>query len=276
MPTNTARSAPVAFITGGSSGIGLALANLLAQRGYDLALIARNPERLSTAMSDIGRAHPIARVQSYSADVGDEKALGVVLDAALDDFGVPDLAIACAGISLPGRFLDSPLEEVRRSMRVNFEGSAAFAHRILPGMVARGAGHLVLVSSGAALSGIYGYGAYGASKFALRGLAETLKVEMAAHNVGVTICYPPDTDTPMLTAERPLRPAETEEIAGAGSVISAAHVARAILRGVERERFAVAPGMQMGALLWLHSVVGPLFRRYQITVAKRHGKTRTM
>src|SRR5262245_1258901 len=87
-------------------------------------------------------------------------------------------------------------------MRTNYFGSLNFAHAVVPSMIENGGGPLVFVSSAAAICGIYGYSSYGASKFAVRRLAETLRVELRRDGIAVTLVYAPDTDTPQLAGER--------------------------------------------------------------------------
>lgn len=193
----------------------------------------------------------------------------------MERLGTPDLAIASAGIVIPGEFLQQEPEVRRREMSVNYHGSAAFAHVIGSAMARRGSGRIVFLSSAAGLAGIFGLAGYCATKFAVRGLAEALSVELAPHGVGVTICYPPDVDTPMLEAERPLRPAITRAIAGNGNVLSADAVAAAMLRGIDRGRFVVAPGTASLGLAFAGSATIPYFRWLQHRIVRRLGRENT-
>lgn len=91
--------------------------------------------------------------------------------------------------------------------------------------------------------GLYGYTAYAASKFALRGLAETLQMEVRPYNIAVSISFPPDTDTPQLQAELPQRSAIVTELASYGAVFQAEQVAGDVWRGVERGWFQITHGL---------------------------------
>ncbi len=133
----------------------------------------------------------------------------------------------------------------------------------------RGSTRLVFVASGAALVGIYGYSAYAPSKFAVRGLAEVLRVELREYAMSVTLALPPDTDTPQLEFETKLCPRPTKEIAGVAGVWDPDKVALAIVRGARKGRFIVAPGVQLRLLSSVHSVVAPAFRAYQRWVIGR-------
>lgn len=264
-------SKPAAFITGGSSGIGLELALRLAADGHPLALFARDANRLSAASQAIHEAIGDAVVKTYAVDVGDRSACENSVAQAISDLGVPGWAIANAGVVEPGEFLDQSLDVHEDQMRINYFGALYFARCVI-GPMTDTAGHLVFVSSGAAFFGIYGYSAYAASKFALRGLAEVLRVELAPRNICVTLAYPPDTKTPMLEAENRTKPAVTKAITAAGGVWSAADVADVILRRAKAGKFTAAPGFQMKALLILHSLLGPALRAWQIRIVRRQGR----
>lgn len=255
-----------AFITGGSSGIGLAMATQLAQSGHDLALIARRADLLDQVVRDLRRQHPDRQIHGFAADVGDSTACFDAVTRAVDLLGPPRWAIANAGIAIPGQFRDQPFDQITEQLRINALGAAGFARACLDHMTR---GHMVFVGSGAAFFGIYGYAGYGASKFALRGLAESLRVELAPQ-IAVTLAYPPDTDTPQLVAEQRTKPAVTKAITDGGGLWQPQDVARVILRRAAKGRFTATPGLQMTALLLLHSLLGPILRRWQIGLARKH------
>ena len=257
-----------AIITGGSRGIGLATAAGLVTRGFAVTLIARNQDRLEQARLHLTSTSPgEARVAAISADVGDEVALRRAIDQSIDQFGPPAWAVSCAGIVKPGLFLDLSLEDHLAQLRTNYIGSLYFAHIVIPRMV--DGGHLVFVATGAAIVGIYGYSGYGASKFAVRGLAEVLRVELMGRGIIVTLVHPPDTDTPQLAAEEKTRPEATRRISGAAGVWKPKDVAAALIQGARAGRFIVAPGWQLGVLASIHSIISPAFRFYQQHVASR-------
>ena len=123
-------------------------------------------------------------------------------------------------------------------------------------------GRIVLISSGAALMGIFGYGSYGPSKFAVRGLAETLRAELTRDNVAVSVVYPPDTETPMLEEENKTKPAETKLITALAKAWTADAVANCIMRGIQRGRFAITPGSTVTLMHRWPGAVIPLLRWY--------------
>ncbi|MBV8652113.1 MAG: SDR family NAD(P)-dependent oxidoreductase [Alphaproteobacteria bacterium] len=265
-----------AVISGGSSGIGLALARRLAAAGWDLTLLARDAARLAAARGELsGTGDTPRRIQVASVDVADREAVEQAVAAAIAAQGPPALLVASAGIVVPGHFDALSIESFRRTMEVNYFGTLHLVRAALPAMRQRQGGRIVMIASGAALLGVYGYTAYAPTKFAVRGLAEALRSELAPERIGVSIVYPPDTDTPQLLEELRLRPEATSRIAGNAKVLSAEHVADAILHGIRRKRFTIAPGAEMTALALLHSLVGPLLHRFWFDkVIARHAAER--
>ena len=257
-----------AVVTGGSSGIGLAIAIRLAGAGHPVALLARRAEGLDEATAAIRRAVPGARVATHAVDVRDAEAVACAIGEVAAAFGPIGWLVASAGIAEPGLFVEQPIDRHRLQMEVNYFGTLNAVHAAVASMRAAGRGRIVLLSSGAGLFGIYGYGAYGPSKFAVRGLAEVLRVELAEHRIGVTVVYPPDTDTPQLVAERRSKPKVTELITAGGGVWSADAVARTAIDAARSGRFLVAPGATLGVLARVHSLVAPLLRWHQRRIAR--------
>jgi 3-dehydrosphinganine reductase len=268
-----------AIVSGGSSGIGLALARLLATAGSDVTIVARGTERLAGARAGIeaARKDKDQRVLAFSADVADEPAVANAVRTAIAELGPPNLVVANAGMVVPGLFEDIPLDAFGRTIAVNYLGAVHLIRAALPAMREAGVGRIVLVSSGAGLIGLYGYTAYAPSKFAVRGLAEALRSELRPDEIGVSLVYPPDTDTPQLTEEVRVRPDVTSRIAAGAKMLSPDQVARAILDGVARGRFVIAPGWEMKALAAAHSFLGPLLNRFWFdrVVAKHHVASRS-
>jgi 3-dehydrosphinganine reductase len=246
------------LITGGSNGIGLALARQCAAQGARLSLLARNPTRLTSARAEILALHPRASVFTTSVDVASSADLSSALAAAEKIHGPVDILIASAGIAHPGYFEQLPLSVFERTMAVNYFGTLYALKAVVPAMRARRHGALVLISSGAGLHGFFGYTPYSPTKFALRGLAEALRAELKDTGVGITIVYPPDTDTPQLAEENLTKPVETKAITAGGGLWTADAVAALTLAGVARSRFSITPGWQITALAWLHSLLAPI------------------
>ncbi len=222
-------------ITGGSSGIGEALALRLAPTGARLTLLARGRERLDAvarAAIDAGAGASLG----LPCDVADQAQVQATIEAAVGAHGPVDVLVTSAGITRPGRFLELDDEIFRSMIEVDYFGTLWPIRAVAPSMVERRRGAIVGVSSAAGLVGVYGYAAYGAAKFAVRGLLESVRTELAPHGVHVGCCYPPDVDTPMLAEEEQWKPAETKAIAGAIKPIGADQVAAAIVAGIDHRR----------------------------------------
>ena len=183
------------LITGGSSGIGFALANALVEMDAMVILLARDPDKLSIAKSSILENHPTANVEIVSADVADTESLNVLRDSYANNQDIPDILINCAGVARPGYVEELPLEVYRWTMDIDFHGTVNMVKLLLPGMLNRGSGHIINVSSIAGVIGIFGYTAYCGAKFAVKGFSDALRSELIPKGIKVSVLYPPDTDT---------------------------------------------------------------------------------
>ncbi|MCD7108535.1 SDR family oxidoreductase [Rhizobium sp. DKSPLA3] len=248
-------------ITGGSSGIGLAVARIYVRRGYRVSLIARGAAALEAARIALDEARD-GRVHIATADVADAEAVGAAIRACEAAAGPCDILICSAGIVTPSPFDAQAPADFDRQIAINLSGSVHAVRAVYARMCARGQGRIMLVSSGAGLIGIPGYAAYCASKFALRGFAEALRSEARPKGVTISICFPPDTQTPQLERERAARPAEAEVIMGQVKPWSAEHVATRLVRALDRGRFDVYFGLTLLALGRLAPLVRPLIDRY--------------
>jgi len=258
------------LITGGSSGIGLALARQSAAAGARVSLIARDPAKLAAAQAAVSAVGGgAAQVFTVSADVAVEREGLDALAAAERVHGPVDILITSAGVARPGYFEEVPVAVFERTMAVNFFGTLYLLKAVIPAMRRRARGTVVLISSGAGLFGLFGYTPYAPSKFALRGLAEALRAELQGTGVHVAIVYPPDTETPQLAEENRTKPVETKAITAGGGVWSADDVARVTLRGIARRRFAITPGLPITALAWLHSILAPVLHWSFARTARR-------
>ncbi len=237
-----------AFVTGGSSGIGLAAARQLAHGHRRIGLFARDPVKLGQAADAIRREVPGTEVRCYAVDVGDAAAVTRAVGLAVAEIGAPWRVILSAGMVELGETDTLSEAAHRRAMDVNYFGCLWAIRAVVPHMAHGSA--IGIVGSAGGIIGIYGYAAYAPSKFALRGLADILRVELAGRGIGVTLCLPPDTETPMLVAEERQRSAVTARMAAGGRRMTADAVAVALLHGMDWGRFMVLPNRAI-RLLWL-------------------------
>ena len=240
----------LACVTGGSSGIGLAIARRLAVHGARIVLIARTPERLSAARAHIVSLVPDASVDTVALDVTDQAAVRLAAADIVAQRGALRFLFNCAGDALPGRFDRYFGEDLRRLVTVNLEGTWNMTQAFIDALRLTG-GHVVNVASLAGLVGTTGYTAYAASKFAVVGFSEALRNELAADGVRVSVLCPGDTDTPQLAAEREHKPPETAALSARARVLSPDRVATACLRGVRRGRFLILAGGEARLIVWL-------------------------
>ncbi len=250
------------YITGGSSGIGLAAARRVAALGAHVILLARNPVKLAEAEVVVKSAaiRPMQRIAALSMDVTDLDDIREKCGQAITQFGAPDILITSAGVPMAGRFEDIGALRFDAVMQTNLYGTRHVIAAVLPDMLARGTGHIIPVASSAGLYGVYGYSAYGASKFALVGLAECLRSELLSRNIRVSIFCPPEVDTPILAAEKEDLPPPTRILKNLAGTLSADVAARVLVNGIVKDRFMIIPGFRAKVFYWLKRLMpAPVF-----------------
>lgn len=236
------------FITGGSAGIGREAALQLARKGASVMVCARREGPLDETVEAL-RAVAGASGQVFdrvAADVTDPESMRAAAARAAEVLGGVDLLIANTGFAECSAVLDADDAHFRRLMDVNYFGHVHTIRAFLPGFVQARRGDIVLVSSMLAILSVYGYGAYSASKFAVRGFAEALRQEMLHHDVRVKLFLPPTTDTPGLARENEEKPPLVREME-MNSSFNATHSAEKV---VER-MLAWIPGRRfVGYATW--------------------------
>jgi short-subunit dehydrogenase len=194
-------TAPLAFITGASSGIGQALALRFAQAGWRLALVARRGAELRAWTQAQGLGEDRARI--YAADVRDARAIVDAGRECVATQGLPEVVVANAGISIGMDTADfDDLEVMRATFETNNVGMAATFHPFVQAMRERGSGRLVGIASVAGIRGLPGHGAYCASKAAAISYCESLRGECAPFGVKVVTILPGYIDTPLTRGNR--------------------------------------------------------------------------
>ena len=219
------------LITGASRGIGRALSEAFAQRGATLGLLSRSEDELRELAAALPTPSGGGEHEVPVADVGDREEVA----AAIERFGEADVVVANAGIADYAPFSEMELESVERMTRINWLGTVYTVHAALPGMLERLRGHLVVVSSGAALRSFPQAAVYGATKSAQRAFAEALWHELAGTGVDLTIVYPGEIESEIHAHESDSLPTwrTVAEEADAGSL------ARRVVAAVEKRDRAV-------------------------------------
>lgn len=249
------------IVTGGSSGIGLATAMLFAGRGAHVGIIGRDTEKLERAAAQLRGACVSAdqKVLTASADLSQFEQARAAMNLFAEEGLVPDVLVNSAGVILPGEFAHMPLERMTQNMEHGFFSVVWPCRAAIPHMLERGGGHIVNVSSAAGFLGIYGYSGYAAAKYAVMGFTEALRFEMKPLGIRVSVVCPPDTDTPALAHEKTMRPPETDVVAGNIKPIPPEQVARAIVRGVERNTYHILPDATTSFYFRLKGILPEVF-----------------
>lgn len=177
----------VVWITGASSGIGEHLVYALAEQGARLAISSRNEKELQRVKQN---CHGKSDILVAPLDVADFSSVPAVAQQIYDYFGRIDIAINNAGISQRAPIKDTALEVDRKIMDINYFGALAVTKAALPFMWQQGAGHIVVISSVMGKIGVPQRSAYAASKHALHGYFDTLRAEVAADHIKVTVICP--------------------------------------------------------------------------------------
>lgn len=230
----------VVMITGASSGIGRGLALQLAKRGARLGLVARRKDLLDEIVAEIpDKAMPLV------ADVQDAAAMKNAAAALEKTYGPIDVLIANAGIGGTSDPINLDAAEVARTFNVNVVGAASSVAAVVPGMVARGAGHLVAISSLAAYRGIPKSASYGASKAALSLFFESLRLDLKPKGIDVSIIHPGFIKTPLTAGREANMPFLMELDYAVGKILGA----------IERKRKTYAFPWQLASIVRLGMVM---------------------
>jgi NAD(P)-dependent dehydrogenase (short-subunit alcohol dehydrogenase family) len=180
----------VALITGCSSGIGLLTAVTLARRGYDVVATMRDLKRRSLLDQAAQSAGISDRMDVRALDVSDFESIPPVVQKILQDRGRIDVLVNNAGFAFAGFAEDIRMAELRQQLDTNFFGHVVVTQAVLPAMRAQRLGHIIMVSSEGGRMGSPGLSSYAASKFALEGWSESLRLETRGFGVRVVLIEP--------------------------------------------------------------------------------------
>lgn len=178
------------LVTGGSRGIGAALAKEFGRAGARVSLTARSTEAIEALALELGG-------KAFTADLLDPAAVDSLIERVEAEAGPIDVLVNNAGLEGSSWFHESDVEEARRVLRLNLEAPVVLSRKVLPGMIERDRGHLVFVSSLAGTGGFPGLSVYGASKAGLTNLVAAMRMELAGTGVHTTVIAPGPVDTDM-------------------------------------------------------------------------------
>ena len=256
-------SAPVVVITGASVGIGRATAVRFASEGAALVLAARSQERLQRLAERLEQRFAVETL-AVPCDVRQREQVDALVEAAIARFGRIDVLVNNAGYGLYGRIEDTPEAAFRDVLETNVLGVHHAIRAVLPHMRRQGAGHIVNVGSVVGKRSWPYHGAYAASKFALTGLTQALRGELAGSGVSATLVLPASTDTEFFANA----PSYSSEYVPAplGPVQTPGQVARAIVRSVRHP----SPEVHMQPLMRIAHVLAEIFPALTARASELH------
>lgn len=262
------------LITGGSSGIGLALAEKLVAGGANVWILARREKLLDEAVAQLEKVKvsKTQKIGKIKADVANFSDLKSAIEMVFTDKFAPDLLINSAGLVHPGEFLEIEADAFAADINVDYLGTVYTTKVIAPFMVKNKSGYIVNISSLAGVVPIYGYSAYAPAKYAVRAFSEILKTELAPYNIHVSVVYPPDTDTPQLEFDNAHKPNVTKEITQGGGLLSAPAVADCIIQGIRKNKFTIIPGFEGKLLKAFSPIVGKVLHIFALNKVKQQNK----
>ncbi len=244
------------IITGGSSGLGKALARRLAGRGASLALIARDKSKLESTQKELSSVMDTSRkALIYSCDVSDPAQVERTISRIAEELGTPHLLVNSAGILREGPCDRVELDVYREVMEINYFGTLHCVKAVLPYFKERGEGRIVNICSLGGRMAVYGYSAYSSSKFAVLGLTESLRTELKPQNIKVQVVCPPEFEGPMVDELNKCRTRENRFLVHNVPVLDAETVADAVMEGMEKGRYMIMPGMVTRLFDYLNRVM---------------------
>jgi short-subunit dehydrogenase len=264
----------VAVVTGAASGIGLATAEALARRGVDLALVDIDETALAAAAQRVQAAG--RRATTHAVDVSSEAAMRELPERVVAEHRRVHIVVNNAGVSLAASFERQSLEDLEWLMGINFWGVVYGCKFFLPKLREVDEAHIVNISSVFGILGVPLNSAYCASKFAVRGLSESLRAELDGSPIGVTSVHPGGIATNIVRSAR----FDEEEHRGLRGqierrferMLSPDKAAEAIVRGIESNAARVLITREA----YVIDIAKRLFPAYASELLGRHWRTRIM
>ncbi|RHY88360.1 hypothetical protein DYB35_008979 [Aphanomyces astaci] len=224
------------LVTGGSEGLGRVIALQLVAAGADVTIVARRAEVLQKVVDEASMSNSPShgRIFFQTADVTNADAIAKAVAQAVATVGPVDILIPCAGKATMGYSHKHTVEDHRRAMDLNFFGTLNTVNAVLPTMRQRQQGRICFVTTGCAMTSYVGYSAYSPSKYAVRGLADSLRNELSSSGISIHIAFPGGMDTPGYAEEQRTKPAECKAIEASDTLYKPEVVAKSILSDLKQ------------------------------------------
>lgn len=266
----------VAVLTGAASGIGAQLALALADKGVSLALVDINETGLQKTLSDVEKAGVFA--SAHIADTGDIEAVETLKASVCSAHPRVNLLINNAGVTTLGSFIETECDEFDRIMAINFSGPVAITRAFLPLLMETPQAQIVNISSLFGLIGVGSQSAYCASKFALRGFSEALRMELYDSPVGVTVVHPGGVRTNIAkSATIPKHARENNndrrDYADSFLKLEASKAAAILVRAIEKRKQRVVIGNDAKALSAIQRLFPASYQKLLIASQKRRERS---
>ena len=242
------------YITGAGSGMGLLAGKMLAGLGAHIVTLDRTPNDTALHEIESARRSPEQRVARYKVDVADREIVVGTVGTAIAEAGAPDVLINMAGIGATAEFVDMKFETFDRVIKINLYGTRNIVEAVLPSMLARGSGKIVLVGSMGGIVPVYGYTAYGSSKFAVVGLAQCLRYELKPRGISVACFCPGEVETPGLAAERKALHPASAALKKLGGTMPVEAAVRGLVKGIKHDEAMIIPGWKVKFTYWMHRI----------------------
>jgi NAD(P)-dependent dehydrogenase (short-subunit alcohol dehydrogenase family) len=246
----------VAIVTGAGSGIGAACARRFAAEGASVVCVSRTDENARQTAASISSAGGVAT--PFCADVCDAQALRAMAAATVAEKGRIDTVVVNAGINERASLLECTPDQWDRIIRVNLTGAFLSVRAVIPGLVEAGGGSIVLIASGAGLSGIRESAAYSAAKGGLVALGRALASELGGYGIRVNSIAPATILTPLIEALYERRVAAGEHVSLADAVSASASMYPLRRLGRTEDCAALALFLASEESAWISGTVVPL------------------
>lgn len=243
----------VAFITGGSEGIGKEIAREFLKAGAKVVILSRSAQKLASAAQELANAESL---HTSPLDVTDWDSTQKIIDSLVERHGAPDYIVNCAGSARPGYIDELNVEHYRKMMDLNYFGILHVCKAITPHLIKARRGHVINTSSMAGFIGLFGYTGYCASKFAVVGFSEALRRELQPYGVNVSVLCPPNTRTPGLDEENKYKPAEVLKTEEKAKPVDPDYIARELMKSLKSRKFMIVPTFD-GSLAYFLSRYSP-------------------